>query len=162
MKPLVYLAGPISHTTWKGATNWRVYAREVLAEAGITALDPMRGKDFLNQVVHGNIKFDTMVDSTRQKYAGLEHPLITAHGITKRDRWDVLSSDLILVNFIGAKKVSIGTVMEIAWADAWNKYTIIAMEEDNIHQHGMVNESVGIIVPTFEEALALVPPILTR
>jgi hypothetical protein len=124
----------------------------------------MRGKDFLNQVVHGNIKFDTMVESDKrnQKYKNLDHPLITAHGITKRDRWDVFSSDLILVNFVGAKKVSIGTVMEIAWADALNKYTIIAMEDDNIHQHGMVIESVGIVVPTFEEALELVPPILAR
>lgn len=159
----VYLAGPISITTWKGATEWREHAIEYLAKYSIAGINPLRGKDYLKAVV-GRKKFENAFDKSEGVYKGCTdiniHPLSTAHGITKRDRWDVMRSDLVLVNLMGTKQVSIGTVMEIAWADAAGKYILIAMENDNIHQHGMVIQSASLIMPTYEKALELVPVIL--
>jgi hypothetical protein len=39
-------------------------------------------------------------------------------GLTTRDRWDAMRCDVLLVNLLGATKVSIGTVLEFGWADA--------------------------------------------
>jgi hypothetical protein len=66
------------------------------------------------------------------------------------------------VNFEDAKEVSVGTVMEIAWADAWDKYILIVMDSTNPHYHGMINEVASLIVPTLDEALELIPMILAQ
>jgi hypothetical protein len=34
-----------------------------------------------------------------------------------RDRFDATRCDVLLVNLLGAERVSIGTMMEVAWAD---------------------------------------------
>jgi nucleoside 2-deoxyribosyltransferase len=155
--PLVYLAGPITGDTWDGATSWRERATRYLRNKGILSLSPMRAKDFLEQQVRedGEFKIDTTGDPVYT-----QHPLATAHGITKRDMWDVDRSDLILVNFVGYEKISIGTVLEIGRASAQNKYILIAMEEGNPHRHGMITELASLVVPTLEEAVMLVPAIL--
>lgn len=102
----------------------------------------MRGKKYL-------------VDEEDIKDSYEEHPLGSQEGITCRDRMDVMRCDMILVNFLGADKVSIGSVMEIAWADAWRKPIIVVMEEDNIHSHAMIREVAGFIVPDLDEAIEI-------
>ena len=137
---LVYLAGPITGLTYDDATDWRKTVSETLALHGIKSASPLRFKSFLKDEL-----------SIKDSYEG--HTLATSKGIYTRDKWDVSRSDVVLVNFIGAGKVSIGTVLEIAWADMLNKPIIIAMEPDNIHQHSMVNECAGYIVPTLDQAV---------
>lgn len=40
------------------------------------------------------------------------------------------------MNLLGAKRVSIGTTVELGWADAWRKPLILVMEKSgNIHGH---------------------------
>lgn len=153
MNPKVYLAGPISHTTWKGATDWRMAVREELAKYGIEGIDPMRGKADLRELL-GRKHFDTVYGQAAQAYENYDNPMASAKAILNRDRWDVYNADVILVNFLGAKKVSIGTVMEIAWANALGKLVIVAMEDDNVHAHGMLIHCMGIICDTLEEAVA--------
>lgn len=68
---------------------------------------------------------------------------------------------MILVNFLGAKKVSIGSVMEITWADAWRKPIIIVMEKDNVHAHAMIKEVAGFIVSDLDEAIAIAIAVLS-
>jgi hypothetical protein len=95
----VYLAGPITGCTYTGCTDWRSYAKNILSVAGITGLDPMRGKDYLlNEKSLGN---------------DYPHPLSCPRGIMTRDYWDCTRCDVLLVNFLGAEKVSIGTVMKL-------------------------------------------------
>jgi hypothetical protein len=45
--------------------------------------------------------------------------LSCARGITTRDYNDCKRCDILVANFLGADKISIGTVMEIAWAKAF-------------------------------------------
>jgi hypothetical protein len=86
--------------------------------------------------------------------------LSSNRGIITRDRWDATRCDVLLVNLLAAPRVSIGTVMEIAWADSKRIPIVCAMEAGNVHEHGMVLEALGYRVPTIEQAVHLVKAIL--
>jgi hypothetical protein len=78
-----------------------------------------------------------------------------------RDRFDATRCDVLLVNLLGAKTVSIGTVMEIAWADNVRTPIVVAMEaKGNLHEHAMITEAIGFRVPTLEEAIDVVKAII--
>lgn len=143
----VYLAGPISGLTFGESTDWRKGVESELGYLGISAYSPLRAKDYLESegVLEGSYE---------------QHPLSSAKGILTRDRWDVQTADLILVNLIGAERISIGTVMEIAYADAARTPVVLAMEPGNNHTHPMLEQASGFIVHTLEEAVALTKAIL--
>lgn len=144
---LLYCAGPISGVSYGESTDWREYVAQKLP-SHIKAVSPMRGKKYL-------------AGESKVKDAYEEHPLSCQKGITCRDRMDVMRCDMILVNFLGAKSVSIGSVMEIAWADAWRKPIVIVMERDNVHWHAMVREVSGFIVSDLDEAIKIVNAVLS-
>jgi nucleoside 2-deoxyribosyltransferase len=143
---LVYLAGPITGASYADATDWREDAIKRLAKSNIKGLSPMRGKFYLE-------KYEDIPDH-------LEEILSTAKGITARDRFDCLRCDVLLVNFVGAKRVSIGTAMEIAWADSKHTPIVVAIDKDNPHDHAMIRECSGFVLPTLKEALSIVEAIL--
>lgn len=155
----VYLAGPITGLSFEGCVDWREYAIKELNKVGITGLSPMRAKDYLKtETIVGDSYEDTVLSSSR--------------GITTRDRWDTTRCDVILANFLGAEKVSIGTVMELAWADAYRIPSIVVMEaaesettgttasKGNVHEHAMIRECTGFRVKTLEEGLTVAKAIL--
>ena len=144
---IVYLAGPITGLSFDGCTDWREFAIKELSTVGITGLSPMRAKDYLrNERIVGDSYEDTVLSSSR--------------GIITRDRWDTNRCDVILVNFLGAEKVSIGTVMELAWADAARVPSIVVIEPGNVHEHSMLREVTGFRVETLEEVLNVAKSIL--
>lgn len=118
MKPLVYLAGPISGLSYGGATDWREYAAKML-EPEVKGLSPMRNKQFLSHLSN--------ISGTGEDYKHIS-PLATARGVMTRDRFDCTRCDVLLVNFLGAKEASIGTCMEIAWADLSRIPIVCAIE----------------------------------
>jgi nucleoside 2-deoxyribosyltransferase len=144
MSKLVYLAGPITGTSFEDATNWRTQASVALAEEGIITLSPMRGKDYLAQHTSLADSYDNV------------NVLSTQKGIVTRDRWDCQRANVVLVNMLGAERVSIGTVIELGWADAARNPIVLIMESENIHDHAMVRELAGFIVPTIDEGLLVV------
>ena len=161
----VYLAGGITGLRYGDATDWRNYAIKWLAEWNIEGLSPMRGKDYLANVGVIAQSYDDVAD----------WPLSAAPGFTMRDRRDVMVSDIVLANFEGADKVSICTVMECAWADAFRKPLIVVLDpvqayengeqgteytDPNPNDHAMIRQVAGFVVPTLDKALALIPAIL--
>lgn len=152
MSKLVYLAGPITGLSYQGSTEWRDFAITELAKHGITGLSPMRGKEYLATL-------DELMTADGNRYQKFG-TLSTNRGIMTRDHWDATRCDVLLVNLLGAKKISIGTVMEIAWA--WGNHipVVCVMEEGNIHEHGMILEAIGFRVATLEEALHVTIAIL--
>ena len=146
MQQTVYLAGPISGQSYGGATNWRVYTTRQLALRGIDSLDPMRGKAYLS-------KEEILADSYDEVTA-------TIRGITTRDRFDCMRASVALFNFDGADSVSIGSCIELGWADSKRIPVIVVMTEDNPHWHGMVREIAGYIVETLDEAIDIACAIL--
>jgi nucleoside 2-deoxyribosyltransferase len=145
----VYLAGPIEGLDYEGATGWRDQARAYLNRHGIRAFSPMRGKEYLKDEA-------TIVGH-------YEYPLSTQKGLTSRDRYDTTTSDLVIVNLKGASRVSIGTMVELGWADASRVPVMLIMEQDsNLHDHAMVREIAAWRVDSLDEALHLVVSILTE
>jgi len=146
----VYLAGPITGTTYQGANDWRIWAMGELEQAGIVGVNPLRAKEYLES--YGILE---------AQYIDI-HPFSTNKGITSRDRFDVIRCDLMLAYFPKDpnRRVSIGTCIEFGWADLNRTPVICAMEEGNIHEHGMLLEIMGWRCHTLEEAVAYAKAIL--
>lgn len=122
-KFLVYLAGAIGGISYKEATKWREYASNdlsAMSDGKIVCLSPMRYKEKLSQE-------SSMADF----YSDV---MCNQRTITARDRFDVGRCDLMLVNFIGARTRSIGTLIEIGWANCLRKPIVLAMEDNNVHE----------------------------
>lgn len=147
MKKKVYLAGAISGLTFNQSIDWREDAIEKL-NPEIEGFSPLRAKGYLQSV--GVIT---------QSYA--IHPLSSDRGIMTRDHFDVMSSDAVLVNLLNTTERSIGTIMEIAWAFAYRKPLIVAMEkEKNPHEHPMIREAIGFRFDNLDEAIYATKAIL--
>lgn len=125
MEKKVYLAGAITGLSYGNATTWREEVKLKLNDFGIKSFSPMRGKSYLS-------KEDKLSDTYNN------HTMSSIVGINVRDFNDVKTSDAILVNLLNTTKVSIGTVMEIAWARAFQIPVVIVMENENVHNHGML------------------------
>lgn len=149
----VYLAGPITGLDFKGCTDWREFAKAELSAVGIKGLSPMRAKEYLAALAGP-------ISGTGEEYAHLG-VLSLPRGVMTRDRFDATRCDVLLVNLLGAKAVSIGTVMEIAMADVCRTPIVCAMEPTgNPHEHMMIAEAIGFRVPALDEALHVVKAIL--
>jgi len=93
----VYLAGPITGESYENVVNWREYAIDQLRLSGITGLSPMRGKAYLSD--------------EREIANDYSDAMSTTKGITTRDRFDCMRADVVLFNFIGVERISIGIVI---------------------------------------------------
>lgn len=151
MKPTVYLAGPITGLSYAGATDWRQHATSALDKHGIRGLSPMRGKHYLAHL--------KSISGTGEEYKDLG-ALSTQKSVTTRDRFDTRTSSLILMNLLGAERVSIGTMIEAGWADAFRVPIVLAIEDTNVHHHMMLREIAGFVVPSLDEALAICVSVL--
>ena len=151
----IYLAGPITGGSYKGVTDWRNYFSEQFskhwnASGKIEVLSPMRHKDYLLQETKiGDAYEDRIMSSQR--------------GITARDRFDTTNASLVVVNLLGATRVSIGTMIELGWADANNTPILLIMEKDgsNLHDHAMVRELAPFWTDNLDEAIMIAGKILS-
>ena len=147
VNPKVYLAGPISGHSFQKTTDWRNETKEFLSQHSITGMSPLRGKEYLS-------KETTIKDNYPN------HIMCSITGINVRDFNDVKTADALLVNFLDSNdKISIGTIMEIAWARAFQIPIVIVMEENNPHNHGMLTFG-NLVVNTLEEGIELIIMIL--
>jgi len=155
----IYLSGPITGLTYAAARHeWRVgfsialerLARQNAQDAPM-CLSPMRGKDALRDEA-GPIG----------AFQSVERAITDPKGILARDTHDVRSADAVVVNVLGAERVSIGTVAEIGMAHALCKPIILVMEKQgNVHHHPFVTEPAGYWIDNLEEAAWLAFHLLT-
>lgn len=142
----VYLAGPITGLTYDGAVEWRESFTKQVNE-GINCYSPMRGKHYLQSL--GSIEA-----------TGLEKYGIMSGGpaILTRDYSDCTNADMLVVNLLGADRVSIGTMFEIAWAHSKHIPVVLVIEDDtaNIHSHSMLFAMCGYRVNNLEDAVIIV------
>ena len=144
---LVYLSGPISGTTNSVATSWREEFGSLL-KSDIRCLSPLRDQ----------------TDSTPDYPLTMEK-ICHAKSSVARDRMDILRCDLVVANFIGAKRVSVGSVGEIFWADAYRKPVLLIMEDDaaeNPHFHLFLLELASWRFASLAEAARKVNIILSE
>jgi hypothetical protein len=143
----VYLAGPVTGLTYDGAEDWRAFAAGKLFARGVHAISPLRGQEYLRSIGE--------ISPTGEGYATM-HPLSSPRAIASQNRFDATRCGLMLVNFLGAQRVSIGTVMEIAWADLKRIPVVVAMEpEGNPHEHILINDAITHRTTTLEQAIDL-------
>jgi len=149
MKHSVYLAGPITGCTYRGCTGWREYAQRCLDSETTKCKSPMRTKNFWAP--------DEIVDNS-----GLSSPMASARGILCRDHNDCVNASVLLVNFKEAEKISIGTVMEIAWAYERRIPIVVVLPVAvlNIHQHDMLDEAIDYAVADLDVAIAIARTII--
>ena len=144
----VYLVGPITSCSYEGCVGWRDLAKDLLGQKDIVGVSPMRAKEYLENETDIDLSYDT--------------PLSSPRGIMTRDRFDLMTCDVILANFLGAEVVSIGTVMEIAWADLLRKPVILVMEDEgNPHDHPMVTEAAGFRLNDLRKGIDVATAILS-
>lgn len=157
----IYMAGPITGLSYKGATDWREAFRNHLLFDGrgdITCLSPMRLKEHLAHV-----------DSLEA--TGYDDEVLDSRAVVGRDVWDVRSADVILVNLAGAERISIGTMCELGFAAALNKMIVTIMpraerserpsgngdtDSSNPHDHLFVYELSTIIVEDLDTAAVVI------
>lgn len=141
----VYLSGPISGKSYGGATSWRDDATRFLNGYSIETLDPMRGKASLQG------------QKVIEDQPAVGGALVADAAIYHRDHWDVERCDVVLVNLSeSGKRVSIGTMFELAWAWIHRRVVILVLPDDNVHEHAFVRQAASMRVNTLEEGLQLV------
>ena len=133
---IVYAAGPVTGQSWEQATGWREQLS--LALPGFTVLSPLRGKSYIAGEKCISPEYD--------------QGLSRAAGIVMQSRYDVTHADILIANLLDTERVSIGTVMEIAWADMMRKPIILIMKAGCAHDHPMIRHVAGLVVATVDEA----------
>lgn len=139
-KRSIYLAGPITGLTYGEARHgWRKEFGEIMSRQSphIECFSPMRQKDFLEG--QEDLKGDA------EALERLDHALARPHGILTRDFNDVTQRDAVVACFLGAQRVSIGTVWEIGVAYAHKKPLVVIMEpsEKIVTETKLVTERVS-------------------
>lgn len=146
----VYLAGGMSNLGFEEADRWRQEAVRTLEPFGLQCLSPMRFKPYL--------KTEGKIDrNTHLRGSGAWS---TDAGLTDRDRRDCTTSACVLMNLMGAERASIGSMIEVGWADAHRVPLIVAMEAGGKHDHPMVRRIASAVLPTIEEATQAVLELL--
>lgn len=150
----IYLAGPITGKSWGQSENWRDRFKQALKDTAphIQGFSPLREKGFLQGETSIKDSYDTMFSSQK--------------AIMSRDFFDCQTADAIVANFTGSTTVSIGTVMECAWAYQRRIPLIIISEMQdgkivNNHSHSMLREAANWWVGSEDEALEIVRTLFT-
>ena len=144
--PKVYLSGPMAGLTYEEGTEWREYVTTKLYGFA-NCLSPYRGKDFLKGRTIQNVIYGDV--------------MATPKAITTRDRWDTTTSDVVLVNLTDYQKFSIGTIMEVAWADQ-ARVPVVAVipEASEYFKHPILTQCCAYIVQDLDEAIRIVEVLL--
>ena len=144
---LIYLAGPITGLSYRGATSWRDYVMDNLPEY-LVGMSPLRAKSYLKDEQQIKGSYDETILSSQR-------------GLFARDFFDCNRCDALFVNLAEAKEVSIGTVMEIAWAYQ-NRIPVVLVqgEEDDIHNHPMIREACPFTVGSVDEGIHILGALL--
>ena len=126
----VYLAGPITGLSYESATGWRRKVADALPMHEV--LDPMRGKEDLAG-------------------ASLLAAGLCTTEMAQRDLADIDRCDVVLVNFQGARQMSVGTVAEIGYAFGRSKKVMVVF--DDLHAHPFLMAMVRWTPWSLEEAI---------
>ncbi|MCK9371263.1 nucleoside 2-deoxyribosyltransferase [Candidatus Dojkabacteria bacterium] len=142
MKLSIYCAHQISGLTWDDVINYYKATKTKLENLGYEVLIPMTGKSVIRTEVKDKFKPNDYTS-----------PLATNHAIFERDKWMVTKADILYLNVLGCTTISIGSMMELAWASLLGKYTIVVMEKGSVYEHAFVAEAADTIFNTEEEAV---------
>ena len=137
----IYLAGPIKgRNIIDVVSDWRE-KEELFGSMGYKVLSPLTG-------MHKHPLYDNSVTG-----GGYNGTTTNNHAIFSRDKCMVQRCDIIFADLVYADQVSIGTVMELAWANLLGKHIVISMPKNSIHEHAFVLECTNIIFNNTQDAI---------
>jgi nucleoside 2-deoxyribosyltransferase len=137
----IYLAGPITGQTGEEVISRYEEKIAILSDFGYVVYHPRLGKM--------NLRTETEFKSGGYD----DHPIANDHAIFTRDHWMVSKADVILADLSNSGgRVSIGTVMELAWASHMGKHVVLVLPHGNVHDHAFVRQAATIRLGDIEEA----------
>jgi nucleoside 2-deoxyribosyltransferase len=139
-KKTIYCVHPISGMSADDVFEYYEGVQYAL-RSSYNVLTPMFGKESLR----------TALEFKSEGYK--DNPLTTNHAIFTRDHWMVSQADIIYANLMGTDRVSIGSMMELAWASHMGRYVVLSMDKDNIHRHAFVLEAASVIYEDHDSAV---------
>src|ERR1019366_1688392 len=116
------LAGPILGQTEAQANDWRGALAELLHPSNIVGISPLRCEP-----IHGEVYSLGYPD---ERFG-------TARAIMHKNMYDVQTCDAVLAYIpepLGGHH-SWGTMVELSWAKAFNKLTILVSEDPAVREH---------------------------
>lgn len=137
----VYLAGPMSGLTWKEMSEWRCEAAEKLQVHGLQTITPTRAKPFLKDP------------------ALIRRRWIRDVAVSRRDRNDLKNASAVLMNLSMTEAISIGTMVELGWADAFGVPVILVVQPGAV-QHVFLRALATEIVYSLEEGITAILELL--
>lgn len=151
----VYLYGPITGKTLAGATDWRDWMAEQLRSHGILAVSPLRFKHYLASMQE--------LSGHGRDYAHMS-VLSTQNAVVARDKFDVHRVDMLAGNFLDSDRVSIGSMMEQAWAHKEHKPIAAAIpaEPGHPHDHMFFHGTLNFPVHSLEELRDTIIAVLSQ
>ncbi len=135
----IYLAGPITGKSFDEVMSRYKEKTAILVDFGYEVLSPMTAK--------GGLKGVSAFVST-----GYSGPVANDHSIFERDQWMVSQADVVLADLSNATAISIGTMMELAWASYLGKHTVLVMGANNPHDHAFVKQAADVRLDDMEDA----------
>jgi hypothetical protein len=145
-RPSVYLAGPIGGLTWDEAAGWRLQAKDLLRPCSV--LSPLRDTDDGRSLRYSHFTTDGRPDLSNGEL------VLPFSELFKRDYMDCHTCDAMLINMIGAKSRSVGTICEIAWGYRRAIPMFLAMEpEGNVNDNPFLTPQLPRRFPTLADAM---------
>lgn len=152
----VYLSGPITGLDYANARyGWRKEFLEGL-DPGIQVLSPMRHEGHLAEMKTA-MSVEALRAFEKEKNHIFSHPKM----IVSKDMLDVEQSDLVIVNMLGATKVSQGTIWEMGYAKGKGKQIILITDRMDPHTSPFVFESANVIVDNLRDAIMITNSLLS-
>lgn len=155
----LYMSGPITDVTYGNATSWYDAARKMLNHK-IRTVKPMRAKNFLAAAEHGTV--GDVVNADPRAFNHLQAAMLMPRHIAIRDNWDVSQCDAVLCNQLDAERLSVGSILEIGLAHAYNKPIVLVTREDDraLNNHPMVQHYVLANVHSLQAACVFLNALL--
>lgn len=144
----IYLAGPIAGCSKGEANSWRDYVNSQLAEYRIRGISPLRCEPLVGE------RYGVSYEDPR---------FGTPRAIASKNYLDVQMCDMTLCYLpkeLNERRLSIGTIIELAWAHSLRKPTILVSDYDFITQHPVVQANAGWVVTTLDDAVDIITGVL--
>ena len=137
----VYFGRPFTGCEYKEVADYYLDIRIKCSTRGIKPIIPFTLTESLNE--EGNIPDVEAIDT----------PELSDSAIVSRDKFLLLNSDMLVMDFTMDFNMPVGCLYELAWAHDWNKHTIVIMSNDNKMNRLFVRECADVVVETLVQAL---------
>lgn len=148
----VYLAGPIAGCNKEEANNWRRQVQDALQAFNIRGISPLRCEPLTGERY-----------AVSEGYKGADPRFGTARAIASKNFLDVQLCDMTLCYLprrVNERRLSIGTLIELGWAHALRKPTILVSDYPFIADHPVVQANASWVLATLPEAVDVIVGVL--